>query len=108
MKDGFDGAEILERASMRNDALAPALAALGIDQESGHGYDFSGLEIGHLGHIYEGLLSLRLSVADRPYRYEVKTDRYIEASSNAEVEPGELLWLTDEGGRKGGGVYYTP
>ena len=41
---------------------------ISIDPESGAGYDFSGLEIGHLGHIYEGLLSLRLSVADRPYR----------------------------------------
>ncbi len=106
--DGFEGAEVLERASMHNKALAPALVALGIDQESGHGYDFSGLEIGHLGHIYEGLLSLRLSVADRSYSYDAKSDRYIPSDEEAEVEAGELLWLTDEGGRKGGGVYYTP
>src|SRR5581483_3473822 len=34
---------------------------------------------------------------------------YIEADPDArEIEKGELLWLTDEGGRKGGGVYYTP
>jgi Eco57I restriction-modification methylase len=107
--DGFEGAEILERASMRNDALAPALVALGIDDKSGAGYDFSGLAIGHLGHIYEGLLSLRLSVADRPYTYHAKSDRYVAAGDeDAEVKIGKLLWLTDEGGRKGGGVYYTP
>jgi hypothetical protein len=107
--DGFDGAEILERASMRNDALAPALAAIGIDRDSGHGYDFSGLEIGHLGHIYEGLLSLRLSVADRSYWYDPHRDRYVaEGEGEPEAEHGELLWLTDEGGRKGRGVYYTP
>jgi len=107
--DGFEGAEILERASMRNDALTPALVALGIDKKSGAGYDFSGLEIGHLGHIYEGLLSLRLSVADRPYLYDAKNDRYVAADDEEpEVETGKLLWLTDEGGRKGGGVYYTP
>src|SRR5204862_7428650 len=63
----------------------------------------------HLGHIYEGLLSLRLSVADRPYRYDPRSDRYVAAEpGEAEVGAGELLWLTDEGGRKGGGVYYTP
>ncbi|MEX2211241.1 MAG: DNA methyltransferase [Gaiellaceae bacterium] len=107
--DGFEGAEILERASLRNEALAPALTALGIDPESDHGYDFSGLEIGHLGNIYEGLLSLRLSVADRPYSYDAGHDRYVAVEPDeAEVEEGELLWLTDEGGRKGGGVYYTP
>jgi hypothetical protein len=107
--DGFEGAEVLERASIRNDALTPALVALGIDEKSGAGYDFSGLDIGHLGHIYEGLLSLRLSVADRPYRYDAKSDRYVAAKPDeAEVEGGEVLWLTDEGGRKGGGVYYTP
>jgi len=107
--DGFEGARLLERASARNDALAPALAALGIDPEGGTGFDFSGLDIGHLGHIYEGLLSLRLSVADRPYRYDARKDRYVAAPADeAEIPAGELLWLTDEGGRKGGGVYYTP
>jgi hypothetical protein len=107
--DGFEGAEVLERASLHNAALAPALKALGIDAASGHGYDFSTLEIGHLGHIYEGLLSLRLSVADRPYSYDEKKDRYVsEAEDDAEVSVGDLLWLTNEGGRKGAGVYYTP
>jgi len=107
--DGFDGAAVLETVSLSDAALGPALVALGIDRESGHGYDFSGLVIGHLGNIYEGLLSLRLSVADRAYRYDARRDRYVAAEPGEEaIEAGELLWLTDEGGRKGGGVYYTP
>lgn len=107
---GFDGSAALEAASIPDAALGPALVALGIDPESGAGYDFSGLEIGHLGHIYEGLLSLRLSLADRAYRYDARNDRYVPAQAGDAdtVAPGELLWLTDEGGRKGGGVYYTP
>jgi hypothetical protein len=107
--DGFEGAGILEKAVVSDSHLGPALAALGIDPETGDGYDFSGLAIGHLGHIYEGLLSLRLSVADRPYRYDAAADRYRPVSvDEAEIPEGGLLWLTDEGGRKGGGVYYTP
>ena len=74
------------------------------------GVDFSGLEIGHLGHIYEGLLSLRLS-RRRP-RLPLRrrgSDRYVarRARTRPRSRPGELLWLTNEGGRKGGGVYYT-
>jgi len=62
-RDGFDGAEALESASIPDAALAPALVALSRDPEDPEiGVDFSGLEIGHLGHIYEGLLSLRLRV----------------------------------------------
>ena len=107
--DGFDGSEVLEEVAFSDATLGPALVALGIDRESGHGYDFSGLEIGHLGHIYEGLLSLRLSLADRSYRYDARRDRYVAADPGEDtIEVGALLWLTDEGGRKGGGVYYTP
>jgi hypothetical protein len=107
--DGFDGAEVLEVATIPDAALAPALVALARDEENpeGLGIDFSGLEIGHLGHIYEGLLSLRLSVADRDYRYDQKSDRYLPDSEDADVRAGDLFWQTNEGGRKGGGVYYT-
>jgi hypothetical protein len=107
--DGFEGAGTLDAASLPDTAIGPALQALGIEPDSGAGYDFSGLDIGHLGNIYEGLLSLRLSLADRPYRYDRRRERYIPAgATDAEYETGDLLWLTDEGGRKGGGVYYTP
>ena len=35
------------------------------------------------------------------------TDTCPPAPGRAEIARGELLWLTNEGGRKGGGVYYT-
>lgn len=109
--DGFDGAEVLERASIPDAPLAKALVALARDADDPEvGLDYSGLEIGHLGHIYEGLLSLRLSVADRPVVYDERQDRYApaeEGEGEEAIAAGELLWLTNEGGRKGGGVFYT-
>ena len=44
------------------------------------------------------------------YRYDgqARPLRRRRRRTSADVEDGELLWLTDEGGRKGGGVYYTP
>lgn len=107
--DGFDGAAVLEVAAVPDAPMTHALVALARDPDNPDvGVDFSGLEIGHLGHIYEGLLSLRLSVADRDYRYDARADRYAPATGDdVEIAAGELLWLTNEGGRKGGGVYYT-
>ncbi|MCB8969514.1 MAG: hypothetical protein H6533_01720 [Thermoleophilales bacterium] len=96
----------------RRRALSQLLVALAREtDEDGNdvGVDFSGLEVGHLGHIYEGLLSLRLSVADRDFDYDERSDRYVPDDEDGEidVESGDLFWLTNEGGRKGGGVYYT-
>ena len=110
--NGFDGAEVLERAEIGDEALGQLLVALAREtDEDGNdvGVDFSGLEVGHLGHIYEGLLSLRLSVADRDFDYDERSDRYVPDDEDGEidVESGDLFWLTNEGGRKGGGVYYT-
>jgi hypothetical protein len=108
--DEFDGAAILERAAIPDRALAPALVALARDAERPDelGVDFSGLEIGHVGHIYEGLLSLSLSQADRDFDYDRRQDRYVAAGEGEpDVRAGDLFWLTNEGGRKGGGVYYT-
>jgi hypothetical protein len=95
---GFHGSEVLELAELPDSALGPALVALGVEPDTGGGYDFSGLDIGHLGHIYEGLLSLRLSVADRDYRYDARRDRYVpaEPGDTDVVSAGDLLWLTDE------------
>lgn len=110
--DGFDGAELLERAEINDAALGAALVALARDtDERGNdiGVDFSGLEVGHLGHIYEGLLSLRLTVADRDFDYDERSDRYVPDDEDGQIDvaKGDLFWLTNEGGRKGGGVYYT-
>lgn len=107
--NGFDGASTLEAASFSDPDFATVLVALGRDAETGAGIDYSTLEIGHLGHIYEGLLSLRLSVADAALVYDPSKDQYRAQAEgeSSDVEPGDLLWQTNEGGRKGGGVYYT-
>jgi hypothetical protein len=107
--DGFDGAATLERMSITDPDFADILIAVGRDAESNTGVDYSTLEIGHLGHIYEALLSLRLSTAPRALVYDKRDDRYRPArpGESPDVATGSLLWLTYEGGRKSGGVYYT-
>ena len=120
----FEGAELLESLELADPYFAGVLLAVGRDAATGHGVDYSSLEVGHLGHIYESLLSLRLSVADRPLHYDANRDRYLpeqgQPATSAQtveqgakpdrsrVSAGSLLWLTNEGGRKAGGVYYTP
>ena len=106
----FDGAELLERMELRDPDFARVLVAIGQDQETKRGADFSTLEIAHIGHTYESLLSLRLSLAKRAVRYDARRDRYVvaQAPGDAEVNAGGLLWQTHQGGRKAGGVYYTP
>jgi len=107
--DGFDGATTLERMTMSDPDFAEVLLALGRDPETGTGVDYSTLDIGHLGHIYEALLSLRLSVATRGLIYDARQDRFrpVLPGEQVEVATGSLLWITNEGGRKSGGVYYT-
>jgi hypothetical protein len=70
--------------------FATVLLAVGRDAAAGSGVDYSSLEIGHLGHLYEALLSLRLSVADRPLHYDAGADRYVPAPDpeSAEVTEG--------------------
>lgn len=105
---GFEGAELLEDLELTDPHFALLLIAIGWDNSSDRGIDYSSLEIGHLGHIYEALLSLRLSVTDRPLRYNKQQDRYVPDDTDPEIGVGRLLWQTHEGGRKAGGVYYTP
>lgn len=107
--DGFAGAATLEKVEFADPDFAQMLIGVGLDHDTGGGVDYSTLEIGHLGHIYEGLLSQRLSVATQRLRYDVKRDAYVPAEGDEafDVEAGDLLWQTNEGGRKSGGVYYT-
>ena len=105
---GFAGAELLEGMELADPHFARLLLAVGWDSNENRGVDYSSLEIGHLGHIYEALLSLQLAVADRPLRYDHKGDRYVPDDTHPDVGAGGLLWQTHEGGRKAGGVYYTP
>ena len=105
---GFEGAELLERIQLDDPNFAKVLIAVGLDAETSTGVDYSSLEIGHLGHIYETLLSLQLVVADRELRYDAASDRYVADTGSPDVGRGSLLWQTHAGGRKAGGVYYTP
>ena len=100
--DGFDGAATLERIELpTRDRCCPHRHRA--RPESGQGVDYSTLEIGHLGHIYEGLLSLRLSLADTPLRYDLRSDRYTapECRRACRSRAGDLLWQTHEGGQEG-------
>ena len=112
--NALPGAILLESATISNDIFGRALASLGRDPETGLGVDYSSLEIGHLGHLYEGLLSLHVAVADTDLALyptgEKKALRYEPAKKPADivVASGELFWQTHTGGRKAGGVYYTP
>jgi hypothetical protein len=67
----------LRKALLADPEVAAVLLGLGRDPAA--------LEAVDLGHLYEGLRSLRLAAGDA----------------------GELRWQAHEGDRKGGGVYYT-
>lgn len=105
----FDGAATLEQLSIQDPAFATILLGIGRDAETGTGVDYSTLEISNLGHIYEGLLSLRLTQAPTALIYDARRDTYRHPSGTEapDHQQGELVWMTNEGGRKGGGVYYT-
>lgn len=82
----------LERMELRDPVFARVLVAVGQDQETKRGADFSTLEIAHIGHTYESLLRLRLSLAGKPLRYDPKADRYVAVDRDeAEVRSGGLL-----------------
>jgi len=110
--DVLEGAELLEEATLTDAWFGPALAALAFDptgEDEDAGVDYGDLEIQHLGRIYEGLLSLRLSAADQSLVYDPRADRYVPArKEEPEVAEGELFYQTTSGGRKAAGVYYTP
>ena len=110
--DGFPGSELLEEAAITNARLAPALAAIAYetDRAGEPGLDYAGLQIGHLGAIYEALLSLRLTRAPEDLAYEAKP-RHLPpcavAGEEPEVTRRDLYYQSEAGGRKAGGVFYT-
>lgn len=110
--DAFLGAETLERLSLRDPAFGAILVYLGWDEEHDCGVDYSTIEIGHLGHIYESLLTLRLTLPQRDLVFDTKKNRYRPPKFGEDDKPvvpgGSLLWQIHLGGRKAGGVYYTP
>ncbi len=112
-EDGLPGAGLLEHADVRDDHMRPALVAIGFDDEAADadaGVDYGGLDVGHLGAIYEGLLALKLSRASEALGWDKRRKRYVPQAEPGEdgIAAGQLFFQTEAGGRKGGGVYYTP
>lgn len=110
-RDGFPGSALLERADMADTYLAPALVAIAYDRELSavSALDYAGLQIGHLGAIYERLLTMRLTRAAEDLVYHANGDKYVPVrrGEKPSVRKGELCYLPETGGRKAGGVFYT-
>ena len=109
--DGFPGGALLETTEITDVYLAPALAAIAFDTDKSDdpGLDYAGLQIGHLGAIYEGLLALKLTRAPEDLAYDTGQNvfRPMRAGEQAEVTKAQLFYQSEAGGRKAGGVYYT-
>ena len=108
---GFPGSDLLERAEVADVYLAPALMAIAYetDKPDAPGLDYAGLQIGHLGAIYEALLTLQLTRAPEDLAYDSKQDVFRPARSDEqpEVTKAQLYYQSEAGGRKAGGVFYT-
>ena len=109
--DRFPGSALLERAEVADVYMAPALTAVAYetDKPDAPGLDYAGLQIGHLGAIYEALLTLRLTRAPEDLAYDSKQDvfRPVRAGEQPEVTRAQLYYQSEAGGRKAGGVFYT-
>ena len=108
---GFPGSDLLERAEVADVFLAPALAAIAYEtgKPDTPGLDYAGLQIGHLGAIYEALLTLRLTRAPEDLAYDSRREvfRPLRAGEQPEVTKAQLYYQAQAGGRKAGGVFYT-
>ena len=109
--DGFPGSALLERAEIADVYLAPALAAIAYetDNPDAPGLDYAGLQIGHLGAIYEALLTLRLTRAPEDLAYDSRQDMFrpVRAGEQPEVARAQIYYQAETGGRRAGGVFYT-
>ena len=108
---GFPGSKMLERAEITDVHLAPALVAIAYetDKSDTPGLDYAGLQVGHLGAIYEALLTLRLTRAPEDLTYDSRRDvfRPKQDGEQPEVSKAQLYYQSETGGRKAGGVFYT-
>ena len=109
--DGFPGSALLDRAEVADVYLAPALTAIAYetDKPDAPGLDFAGLQIGHMGAIYEALLTLRLTRAPEDLAYDSRQDMFrpVRVGEEPEVTRAQLYYQAETGGRKAGGVFYT-
>ena len=108
--DRFPGAKLLEEVELPDACLAPAIRAIAYDiEKSPAGLDYAGLQVGHLGAIYEALLALRLTRAREDLKYDTSSEvfRPIRVGETAEIAASKLFYQTEKGERKAGGVFYT-
>ena len=115
--DGFPGSALLERVKITDSHLGPALVSIAHegDNPDSPGLDFAGLQIDHLGSIYESLLAMRLSRAPEDLVYDTKSGtkggdfrpRRSVDKGEPEVIKAQLYYQSEAGGRKAGGVFYT-
>ncbi|MDE2962946.1 MAG: hypothetical protein OXU26_03470 [Acidobacteriota bacterium] len=108
---GFPGSDLLEKAEVSDTYLAPALSAIAYDDDrpESSGLDYAGLQIGHLGAIYEALLTLRLTRAPEDLAYDARRDIYrpLRAGEQPAVTRADLYYQAQAGGRQAAGVFYT-
>ena len=114
---GFPGSSLLEQVKITDNYLGPALVSIAHegDNPDSPGLDFAGLQIDHLGSIYESLLALRLSRAPEDLVYDTKIGtkggafrpRRSGDKGEPEVAKAQLYYQSEAGGRKAGGVFYT-
>ena len=111
--NGFPGSALLEEAKITDNYLGPALVSIAYEDDGPDelGLDYAGLQVGHMGAIYEALLALRLSRAPEDLVYDSKRDifrpRRADDKGEPEVTKSQLYYQSEAGGRKAGGVFYT-
>jgi hypothetical protein len=103
---------LIEGLSIPDEEFAPALAGLLLDRtpEGVEGpVDFRSLGVREFGTIYEGLLESELSLAETDLTVDPRTDAYLPAGPEDEVEvrAGEVYLHNRSGARKSTGSYYT-
>jgi len=119
----IDGAKFLSENIIGDKYIAIAIQGLVFD-ETGNGdkkfYDYSSLDVQHLGNIYEGLLEFNVEIAKesmvavpgkgksvvwKPERFATKNElKNVEARKNI----GDVYIVNSKGERKISGAYYTP
>ena len=107
------GSALLEEAKITDNYLGPALVSIAYEDDGPDefGLDYAGLQVGHLGAIYESLLALRLTRAPEDLVYDSKREifrpRRADDKGEPEVTKAQLYYQSEAGGRKAGGVFYT-
>jgi hypothetical protein len=118
----IEGARFLAEHEIADQFMAEALKGLVFDlsePDVKRFYDYSSLDVQHLGTIYEGLLEFSIEIATEPMlavpedgTVKWKPQRLATAAERAAAEAtraaGEVMLVNTRGERKCSGAYYTP